>query len=97
MNEDSRNGTWLFAATEASFDEPAEGSVIKKIDWCGPGNYYTYRTSQRCPRGCCWDRVYVAITADEWIGELRREIESLQAKMDKARTMVRQEIEAEKQ
>lgn len=65
--------------------ERAKNSRVIDINWSGPGWYYIFRYSQPCPRGCCRDSVYKAISSAEWCKDLAEEIKDLSSQLREAR------------
>jgi hypothetical protein len=68
------------AATEPYFCR------VQIIKWDGPGWYYIFRYSQPCPRGCCRDDVFEAISASKWAEMLADKIKDLAYQLKEARS-----------
>jgi hypothetical protein len=60
---------------------------VQKINWDGPGWYYIFRYSQRCPRNCCDDDVFEAISAKKRAEDLADEIRKLASQLRDVRTL----------
>jgi len=58
---------------------------VQKINWDGPGWYYIFKYDQPCPRGCCRDNVFEAISASNWAAELAQEMKDLAQQLKEAR------------
>lgn len=79
---------WKYFATKE--DANVEGrshnrDIIKNL-WEGPGYYHIRLTSQRCPRGCCWDSVVVIESPTEVANRITRQMIHLADGLREART-----------
>jgi len=61
---------------------------VQIINWDGPGWYYIFRYSQPCPRGCCRDSVFEAITAKQFVQNVSEEINDLKRQLSEAKEHV---------
>lgn len=52
--------------TEKKLDAYCYGYRVQKQEWTGPGWYFIFKYTQRCPRDCCYDDVIWAIDAAEY-------------------------------
>ena len=90
MDRDINNGRWASLQSLEHFNKiltEDDWCVIKKGEWSGPGWYWIFTYSQRCPRGCCYDSVIEAITAKELADELRESMIYLAQRLRDARAL----------
>jgi hypothetical protein len=76
------DGTWSYLNSEKDVKERCR---VNKINWAGPGWYYTATYSQRCPRGCCYDDVLDIEPASERVAELEEAIRELNDELETAK------------
>jgi hypothetical protein len=82
-----------FASKEAAVamaDAEDDSANVYKIDFDGPGWYLVSRGSQPCPRGCCYDTVFLAQPAHSVAYELREKVDGLAGRLKEARERERQ-------
>jgi len=74
--------------TEEELREKAGSDFrVVKVKWDGPGWYFIYHYSQPCPRGCCHDEVFEAISASDRAYELQQKIKNLAQELRSIRLM----------
>jgi hypothetical protein len=62
-------------------EEFVSDARVQKIDWVGPGWYFIFKYTQKCPRGCCYDDVFEAKSLKKWKAELSEEIRNLEYRL----------------
>jgi hypothetical protein len=60
---------------------------VQIINWDGPGWYYIFKYDQPCPRGCCRDNVFEAISKKKWEQRIVEEIRDLAYQLREVRSL----------
>lgn len=81
------HNTKLNISSKEELVENAKGHNVHKIDWKGPGWYYIFKYNQKCPRGCCYDDVFEAISAKSYSEMISHEIRELSYKLKESRKL----------
>lgn len=72
------------------YDKAGSDFRVVKVNWDGPGWYLIYHYSQRCPRGCCYDDVFEALSVEDRAYELQSEIRGLASDLSELRKLQNQ-------
>jgi hypothetical protein len=77
--------SWQKITSEQEMNKLVVGCRVNRTEFSKPGWYYIEYSTQRCPRGCCYDDVIESMTPDEYISMVSEKMRDLAYELKQAK------------